>query len=76
MELDEVLLFTFSPDPRENWMTAPIRKWDFSVELPEFETWIDIYKRENLDLFLNYWINETEPVVWSCGHPAYVKKLV
>jgi RNA polymerase II subunit A small phosphatase-like protein/CTD small phosphatase-like protein 2 len=49
LELDECLIYSFSPDTRENWMTAPIRNWDFSVELPEFETWIDIYKREHLD---------------------------
>lgn len=76
MELDEVLLYVFSPDPRENWMTAPIRRWDYSVGLPEFETWIDIYKREHLDTFLEFWLRETEPVVWSCGDPAYVKLLM
>lgn len=43
------------------------------MDLPEFETWIDVYKREHLDYFMEYWLNECEPVVWSCGHPAYVK---
>lgn len=57
-------------------MTAPLRRSDFSVDLPEFDTWIDIYKREHFNTFLNYWMNETEPVVWSCGHPSYVKKVM
>lgn len=52
LEIDEVLMYSFAPDPRENWMTAPIRNWDYSVGLPEFDTWIDIYKREHLEEFL------------------------
>ena len=76
LELDEVLMYSFAPDPRENWMTAPIRHWDYSVGLPEFDTWVDIYKREHLDELLKYLLSETEPVIWSCGHPSYVKVIM
>lgn len=70
--MDEVLIYSYAPDVKENWMTAPMRDWDYSIPLPEFDTQIDIYKREHLDEFLKFWLTETEPVIWSCGHPAYV----
>jgi CTD small phosphatase-like protein 2 len=53
MEMDEVLSYTFSPD-EEGYLLAPIRKYDFYREYEEYDAYLSIYKRKNLDNFLNY----------------------
>lgn len=53
MELDEVLSFTFTPD-EEAYLSAPFRKYDYYHEFDEYDALLSIYKRKNLDNFLNY----------------------
>ncbi len=53
IEMDEVLSYTFTPD-EEGYMMAPRRKEDFHLWFEEYECLLNIYKRKNLDNFLNY----------------------
>ena len=66
MEMDEVLIYTFTPD-EEGYMLAPMRKYDFYHEFDEYDELLSIYKRKNLDNFLNYVSEECEPVIFSTG---------
>lgn len=52
------------------------RKHDYFVDLPELETFINVYKREHADEFIKYWMKEYEPVLWSCGNPIYVNRIM
>lgn len=53
-----------------------IREYDYYIDLPELETFVHVYKRDHLDEFLEFWMREFEPVIWSSGHPSYVSKIV
>ena len=53
LELDEVLAYTFVPDS-EGYLLAPRRQEDFHLWFEEYECLLNIYKRKNLDNFLNY----------------------
>jgi hypothetical protein len=71
MEMDEVLAYTFTPD-EEGYMMAPRRKEDFHLWFEDFECLLNVYKRKNLDNFLNYLEEECEPVIFSTGVKSYV----
>lgn len=47
MELDEVLIYTFTPD-EEGYLLAPMRPYDYYRELEEYDALMSIYKRKNL----------------------------
>jgi RNA polymerase II subunit A small phosphatase-like protein/CTD small phosphatase-like protein 2 len=53
IEIDEVLAYTFEPD-QEGYLSSPFRRHDFYTEYPEYQTSLSIYKRKNVDNFLNY----------------------
>jgi len=74
--MDEVLLYSFVPDEKEMFMTAPLRNYDHYIELPEYDYFVHVYKREHLDKFMKYFLNETEPVIWSKGNRFYVEKVM
>ncbi|CAK69736.1 unnamed protein product (macronuclear) [Paramecium tetraurelia] len=76
MELDEVLVYSFVPDPKDMFMNAPLRQYDFYIDLPEFDNFVHVYKREQLDEFLEYFLNHTEPVIWSRGQRIYVERVL
>lgn len=46
MELDEVLIYSFVPDPKDLFMNAPLRQYDYYIDLPEFDNFVHVYKRE------------------------------
>ena len=69
MELDEVLVYSFVPDPKDMFMNAPLRDYDF-------DNFVHVYKREHLDEFLKYFLTQTEPVIWSKGERVYVERVL
>ena len=72
LEMDQVLMYAFAPD-QEGYLLAPLRNYDFYAEYEEYEALLSIYKRKNLDNFINYLSEECEPILWSTGVPSYVE---
>lgn len=40
MELDDVLVHSFVPDPKDMFINAPLRDYDYYIDLPEFDTFV------------------------------------
>ena len=53
-------------------MSNSFRDYDFYIEFKEFNTYLNIYKRKNLDRFMNYVKENCEGVVYSAGIKPYV----
>ena len=75
-EIDETLIYSFSPDEKEMFINAPLRDYDYFVDLPEFNDFVHIYKREHFDNFMKYLMNETEPILWTKADKRYVDRIV
>lgn len=76
VELDDVFLHVFFPDEFEGYLMKPERDDDWSFDLPEFNTFLHIYKRFHMETFLNYIQNETEGVIFATGSKVYVDKVM
>lgn len=76
MDMDDVLLFTFYPDEQEAYLNSPKRDADFYLDLPEHNTYLNIYKRNHLDKFLNYIKENCEPILFCNGLKDYVDKVM
>lgn len=74
-EIDDTLLYTFTPD-EDGYLRAPLRKYDYYHELPEFNAYLNIYKRKGLDEFLNYLTSNFEVVIWTTGKQHYMDVLL
>ena len=72
MELDDVLCHVFYPDEDEGYFKQPLKKFDFCVHYKQYDTYLNIYKRDNLDQFLKYLRENTEPVLYTTGEKSYV----
>ena len=75
MELDEVLIYTFTPD-EQGYLLAPMRPYDYYREMDEYDALMSIYLRKNLKNFLNYLTEECEPIIWTCGVPQYAQLIM
>lgn len=53
-----------------------MRKYDYYTEFDEYDACLSIYKRKNLQNFLNYLSEECEPVLWSTGVQSYVETVL
>lgn len=71
--MDEVLLYVFSPDEYETYMSAPERDYDYLLEFKDYDTYLSIYKRPYLEEFLKYLRENTEPVLYCTGVRSYVE---
>lgn len=56
MEMDEVLVYSFVPDEKDMFINAPLRSYDHFVDLPEYDYFVNVYKREHLDEYLKYFL--------------------
>ena len=58
-------------------VTFWFRDYDFYVELPEYSTFLNIYKRKYLDDLLKFLDSKDyEPILFSCGLQPYVDKVM
>ena len=48
-----MLAYTFVPD-EEGFLLAPHRPYDYHLWFEKYECLLNVYKRKNLDNFLNY----------------------
>ena len=48
------------------------RDFDHYLELKEYNTFLNVYKRKNFERFLNYLNEYCEPVIFSTGKACYV----
>lgn len=48
------------------------RDTDFCLEYKEYDTYLSVYKRPNLDGFLKYLKENTEPILYTNGVKSYV----
>jgi len=71
-----VFFHIYYPDEYEGYLYKPQRDDDLSVDLPEFNTFLHVYKRTDCDAFLNYIKNQTEGVIYSTGSQGYVDKVM
>lgn len=46
------------------------------MEFPEYSTLLSVYKRSNMDIFLKYLAENTEPILFSNGTKAYVDRII
>lgn len=52
------------------------RDHDFYFELPEYETYLSVYKRPHLDEFLKFLREHTEPILFTKGVKSYAEKVL
>jgi TFIIF-interacting CTD phosphatase-like protein len=70
--MDEVLLYVFAPDEHEAYISQPMQDFDFCVYYPDFDIYLNIYKRPYLKEFLEYLRENTEPILYTKGVKSYV----
>ena len=76
IEMDDTFLHVFYPDAHEGYLNQPLRDFDHYLEFPEYDTYLNVYKRHNFDKFLDYLRSETQAVVFSTGSKVYVDKIL
>jgi len=76
LEMDEILFYTFVPDEHEAYINAPLRDHDYYFHLPEFDTYLSIYKRPHLDEFLKFLRENTEPILFTKGAKSYAEMVL
>ena len=76
LEMDEILFYTFVPDEHEAYINAPLRDHDFYFHLPEFDTYLSVYKRPHLDEFLKFLRENTEPFLFTKGAKSYADMVI
>mmetsp|Transcript_9918 Transcript_9918/g.19680 ORF Transcript_9918/g.19680 Transcript_9918/m.19680 type:complete len:293 (-) Transcript_9918:38-916(-) len=72
LDLDDTLCYTFYPTDYAGFMYQPDIKEDAIVEFPEQKTLLYIYRRPQLDEFLEHLGKYFDPVLYSSGIPEYV----
>lgn len=76
VEMDETILYTFYPDEHEAYLLAPSRDYDYYAELPEHNTFLSIYLRNNFKEFLSYLQENFEPILFCNGEKVYVDRVM
>ncbi|KAL4433541.1 hypothetical protein ABPG74_002938 [Tetrahymena malaccensis] len=76
LEMDEILFYTFVPDEHEAYINAPLKDHDYYFELPEYDTYLSVYKRPHLEEFLKYLRENTEPILFTKGVKSYAEKVL
>jgi carboxy-terminal domain RNA polymerase II polypeptide A small phosphatase len=72
MDLDETLCHVFYPQEATGFQYQPDIKEDAIIEFKAQKTVLYVYKRPNLDSFLDFLDKNYEPVLWSSGTKEYV----
>jgi TFIIF-interacting CTD phosphatase-like protein len=76
IEMDDVFLFSYTPDELEGYLYKPRKDHDIFVDLPEYNTSAYIYKRENMKELFDYLRDHTEAVLFCTGSQPYVDKII
>ena len=76
LDLDETLCHVFHPDDASGFQYQPDIKEDGIIDYKSQNTLLFVYKRPNLDKFLDYLDTNFEPIIWSTGVREYVDKVV
>lgn len=76
VELDDIFLHAYFPDEYEGYLFRPSKEEDYYIDLPEYNTDLHLYKRDNCDEFLEYLANECEAVLYATGSKTYVDKVI
>lgn len=76
MEMDEVFLHVFYPDEYEGYLNQPLRDHDYYIDFEEYNTFLNVYKRNKCDELFSFLENETEAVIFSTGTKEYVDKVM
>jgi RNA polymerase II subunit A small phosphatase-like protein len=75
LDLDETLCHVFHPEDASGFQYQPDIKEDAIIDFKSEKTLLFIYKRPNLDKFLDYLDTHFEPILWSSGVKEYVDKV-
>ena len=76
LDLDETLCYVYHPDDASGFQYQPDIKEDAIIDYKAEKTILFIYKRPNLDKFLDYLDQNFEPIIWSSGVQEYVDLVV
>lgn len=70
--MDDTFLFVYYPDEFEGYLNQPMRDHDYYIDLPEYNTFLNIYMRQGYKEFFEYLKENTEAVIFSTGSKQYV----
>lgn len=76
LDLDETLCYVFHPQEATGFQFQPDIKEDAIIDYKSQKTVLYVYKRPNLDQFLEYLDRNFEPIIWSTGLKEYVDLVV
>ena len=76
LDLDETLCYVYHPDDASGFQYQPDIKEDAKIDYKSEKTILFVYKRPNLDNFLDYLDQNFEPIIWSTGVQEYVDLVV
>lgn len=72
LDLDETLCHVFHPEDTTGFQYEPDIQEDAVLTYKSQKTILVVYKRPNLDSFLDYLDKHFEPILWSTGEREYV----
>lgn len=72
IDIDDVFLHTFYPDPREAFFEKPRRTHDYLIDYEEHDVTLYVYLRPKFNEFMEYLKNNTEAILYCTGTKSYV----